>query len=176
LPCVITNCSNNYGPYQFPEKLIPLTILKALEGEPLPVYGRGENVRDWLFVEDHAEAILTVLERGDLGNTYLVGGSSERRNIDVVRSICRILDELRPDPAIGARESLIRFVPDRPGHDARYAIDASRLQRELGWSPTESFETGLRKTIEWYLDNQWWWERVRSGVYRGERLGLGAAS
>lgn len=175
LPVLVTNCSNNFGPYQFPEKLIPLTILNALEGKPLPVYGRGENVRDWLYVEDHAAAILSVLRSGRVGETYLVGGGSERRNIDVVRAICRVLDELRPNGAIGPRESLIRFVADRPGHDMRYAIDAAKIKRELGWSPTESFESGLRRTIEWYLDNGWWWERVRSGVYRGERLGLVAA-
>jgi len=173
LPVLTTNCSNNYGPYQFPEKLIPLMILNALEGKPLPVYGKGENVRDWLFVEDHAEAILTVLEKGRVGETYCIGGNSERRNIDVVRLICSIMDELVPDPTIGPRESLIRFVEDRPGHDLRYAIDASKIKRELGWQPRETFETGLRKTVAWYLENRTWWERVRSGAYRGERLGLG---
>ena len=173
LPVLVTNCSNNYGPYHFPEKLIPLTILNALEGKALPVYGAGANVRDWLYVEDHAEALLAVLQRGAVGETYLVGGRAERRNVDVVRAICRILDELQPDPRIGARESLIRFVADRPGHDQRYAIDPSKIERELGWRPTVTFEDGLRRTVVWYLENRWWWERVRSGVYRGERLGMG---
>jgi dTDP-glucose 4,6-dehydratase len=172
LPCLVTNCSNNYGPFQFPEKLIPLVILNALDGKPLPVYGRGENVRDWLFVDDHADAILTVLERGTVGETYAVGGHNERRNIDVVHAICDLVDELRPDPTIGSRRSLVTYVTDRPGHDLRYAIDASKIKRELGWTPAESFETGLRKTVRWYLENEWWWSRVRSGEYRGERLGL----
>ncbi|HEY0022644.1 MAG TPA: dTDP-glucose 4,6-dehydratase [Longimicrobium sp.] len=176
LPTLVTNCSNNYGPYQFPEKLIPLMVLSALEGRPLPVYGRGENVRDWLFVDDHVEALLAVLARGSVGETYVVGGASERRNIDVVRSVCRILDELRPDPGTGPREGLIRFVEDRPGHDLRYAIDASRIARELGWRPRETFETGLRRTVEWYLENPGWCERVLSGAYRLERLGAGAAA
>jgi len=164
LPCLITNCSNNYGPYQFPEKLIPLTILNALAGESIPVYARGENVRDWLFVDDHADAILAVLARGRVGETYLVGGNNERPNIDVVRRVCALLDEICPAPdAIGgSRESLITFVEDRPGHDFRYAIDAAKLRRELGWSPTESFESGLRKTVRWYVDNRWWWERLRA--------------
>ena len=175
LPCLITNCSNNYGPYQFPEKLIPLMILKGLAGEKLPVYGRGENVRDWLYVDDHARAILTVLERGRLGETYLVSGRSEMRNLDVVHRLCGLLDELAPDPRIGKREGLISFVADRPGHDLRYAIDASKLESELAWRPTESFESGLRKTVEWYLANRRWCERVQSGVYRGERLGRVAA-
>ena len=161
LPCLITNCSNNYGPYQFPEKLIPLTILNALAGESIPVYARGENVRDWLFVDDHADAILAVLARGRVGETYLVGGNNERANIDVVRRVCAILDEICPAPAT-RRESLITFVEDRPGHDFRYAIDAAKLRRELGWSPTESFESGLRKTVQWYVDNRWWWERLRA--------------
>jgi dTDP-glucose 4,6-dehydratase len=176
LPCLVTNCSNNYGPYQFPEKLIPLVILNALDGKPLPVYGRGENVRDWLFVDDHADAILTVLARGTVGETYAVGGHNERRNIDVVHAICDLVDELRPDAAIGSRRSLITYVTDRPGHDLRYAIDASKIKRELGWTPAESFETGLRKTVGWYLENEWWWSRVRSGEYRGERLGLSAVA
>ena len=165
LPCLITNCSNNYGPYQFPEKLIPLTILNALAGQSIPVYARGENVRDWLFVDDHADAILAVLARGRVGETYLVGGNNERPNIDVVRRVCAILDEICPAPdAIGkgGRESLITFVEDRPGHDVRYAIDAAKLRRELGWSPAESFESGLRKTVKWYVDNRWWWERLRA--------------
>jgi dTDP-glucose 4,6-dehydratase len=174
LPVVTTNCSNNYGPYQFPEKLIPLTIQNALAGRPLPVYGRGDNVRDWLFVEDHARALIIAFERGRPGETYNVGGESERRNIDVVRAICELVDELAPDAAIGPRASLITFVADRPGHDLRYAIDTAKARRELGWAPSETFETGLRKTVEWYLANQAWCERVQSGAYRGERLGLGA--
>ena len=172
LPVVVTNCSNNYGPYHFPEKLIPLVILNALEGKPLPVYGRGENVRDWLYVEDHAEALTLAAERGVAGESYNIGGHNERRNIDVVRAICALLDEMAPDPAIGPREALITFVPDRPGHDQRYAIDAAKIERELGWRPAETFESGLRKTVRWYLDNPAWWERVRSGIYRGERLGV----
>jgi dTDP-glucose 4,6-dehydratase len=174
LPTLTSNCSNNYGPYHFPEKLIPLTIIHALEGKKLPVYGRGENIRDWLFVEDHADALLTILERGRPGETYCVGGRNERRNIDVVREICALLDELAPDRAIGPRERLIEFVVDRPAHDGRYAIDASKIERELGWRPATSFETGLRATVEWYLANREWWGRVRSGKYRGERLGVGA--
>lgn len=172
LPIVVTNCSNNYGPHQFPEKLIPLVILNALEGEPLPVYGRGENVRDWLYVDDHAEALIVAAERGTVGESYNIGGHNEYRNIDVVRRICALVDELSPNPMIGPRESLITFVTDRPGHDMRYAIDASKIERELGWRPRETFESGLRKTVRWYLDNRRWWERVRSGIYRGERLGL----
>jgi dTDP-glucose 4,6-dehydratase len=175
LPVVTTNCSNNYGPYQFPEKLIPLMIQNALGGKPLPVYGRGENVRDWLYVDDHADALLVALERGRPGETYNVGGNSQRRNVEVVRAICELLDELAPDRRVGPRVSLIRFVADRPGHDLRYAIDASKIERELGWQPTETFESGLRKTVEWYLANQEWCERVQSGAYRGERLGLGTA-
>ncbi|MDF1504953.1 dTDP-glucose 4,6-dehydratase [Roseisolibacter sp. H3M3-2] len=172
LPVLVTNCSNNYGPYQFPEKLIPLTILNALAGERLPVYGRGENVRDWLFVEDHAEALAAAGARGAPGATYLVGGRAERRNLDVVRAICALVDELAPDAAIGPREALVTFVADRPGHDQRYAIDPSRTERALDWRPRETFESGLRRTVAWYLENRDWWERVRSGVYRGERLGL----
>jgi dTDP-glucose 4,6-dehydratase len=170
LPTIITNCSNNYGPFHFPEKLIPLTILNAVEGKPLPVYGRGENVRDWLYVEDHAEALILAVERGGVGESYNVGGRSERRNIDVVRAICDLVDEVIPDP-IGSRSRLIRFVEDRPGHDLRYAIDCSKIERELGWTPLETFETGLRKTVRWYLENRKWWENIRSGRYRGERLG-----
>lgn len=176
LPTLTSNCSNNYGPYHFPEKLIPLIILNGLAGKRLPVYGRGENVRDWLYVEDHAQALRTIFERGRPGETYTVGGNNERRNIDVVRTICALLDELNPDEKIGRRDGLIDYVTDRPGHDARYAIDPSKVERELGWRPRETFESGLRKTVQWYLDNRNWWERVRSGVYRGERLGLGAAS
>jgi len=171
LPAVMSNCSNNYGPYHFPEKLIPLVILNALEGAPLPVYGTGENVRDWLYVQDHAEALYLIATTGRLGESYNVGGASERTNIDVVRTICTILDEVRPDAAIGKREDLIRFVTDRPGHDARYAIDFSKLHTELGWSPRETFETGLRKTIAWYLANPAWWEPLRT-AYKGQRLGL----
>jgi dTDP-glucose 4,6-dehydratase len=172
LPTLVTNCSNNYGPYHFPEKLIPLVILNALEGKPLPVYGTGANVRDWLFVEDHAAALLLVAEKGSPGETYNIGGNNERRNIDVVRAICALMDEMAPNPALGSHENLITFVADRPGHDQRYAIDASKIERELGWTPAETFETGLRKTVRWYLDNRPWWERVRSGLYRGERLGI----
>jgi dTDP-glucose 4,6-dehydratase len=174
LPVVVTNCSNNYGPCQFPEKLIPLTLLKAVAGEPLPVYGRGENVRDWLFVEDHARALRTVVADGAPGETYNIGGDCERRNIDVVRAICRVLDELKPDP-IGPHERLIQYTTDRPGHDFRYAIDASKVRRELGWSPDETFDTGIRKTVQWYLANTAWAERVMSGAYRGERLGASSA-
>ena len=170
LPIVATNCSNNYGPYHFPEKLIPLMILNALEGKPLPVYGKGENIRDWLFVEDHADALLTVVTRGRLGESYNIGGNCERRNIDVVHAVCDLLDEIKPD-AQGSRRRLITYVTDRPGHDMRYAIDASKIKRELGWEPQQTFETGLRKTILWYLENQPWWEAIRSGVYQGERLG-----
>ncbi len=172
LPTLLTNCSNNYGPYHFPEKLIPLVILNALEGRPLPVYGRGENVRDWLYVEDHAEALVLVAERGRVGESYNIGGRNERRNIDVVRAVCALVDEMAPDASIGPREDLITYVADRPGHDLRYAIDAGKIEHELGWSPRETFETGLRKTVRWYLNNRTWWERVRSGGYRGERLGL----
>lgn len=173
VPTIITNCSNNYGPYQFPEKLIPLMIQHAVVGSKLPVYGRGENVRDWLYVEDHAEALMRVLERGRPGDTYNIGGSSERRNIDVVRAICALLDELAPSKDVGPRESLIEFVTDRPGHDFRYAIDSTKIERELGWRARETFNTGLRKTVEWYLANQTWCDRVQSGAYRGERLGHG---
>jgi dTDP-glucose 4,6-dehydratase len=172
LPVVVTNCSNNYGPYHFPEKLIPLIIINALEGLKLPVYGKGANVRDWLFVDDHARALLTVVTRGTVGETYCVGGRSEKANIDVVRTICALMDELAPSAKIGPRENLISFVADRPGHDMRYAIDASRIATDLGWEPRETFESGLRKTVEWYLANRTWWERIRSGVYRGERLGV----
>ena len=171
LPVVVTNCSNNYGPYHFPEKLIPLTILNALEGRPLPVYGRGENVRDWLYVEDHAAALILVAEQAAVGAGYNIGGHNERRNIEVVRAICALLDEMAPK-LDAPRESLITFVADRPGHDLRYAIDAGKIARELGWRPAESFGSGLRRTVRWYLDNRGWWEAVRSGAYRGERLGL----
>jgi dTDP-glucose 4,6-dehydratase len=171
LPVVISNCSNNYGPYHFPEKLIPLTILNALEGKPLPVYGTGENVRDWLYVEDHARALLSIAEKGRDGQGYNVGGNCERSNISVVRAICVLIDELCSD-SIGPRERLITFVKDRPGHDLRYAIDSRKIRRELGWQPQETFETGLRKTVKWYLTNRPWWEGIRSNVYSGERLGV----
>ncbi|MES2029800.1 MAG: dTDP-glucose 4,6-dehydratase [Pseudomonadota bacterium] len=171
LPTVMTNCSNNYGPYHFPEKLIPLTIINALEGKPLPVYGTGENIRDWLHVEDHAEALLQVAQRGSLGESYNIGGLNERTNVSVVRAICALVDEMAPDATIGPREKLITLVTDRPGHDARYAIDATKIETELGWTPSYSFESGLRQTVRWYIENRSWWERVRSGIYRGERLG-----
>jgi len=172
LPVVISNCSNNFGPCHFPEKLIPLTILNALEGKPLPVYGKGENVRDWLYVEDHARALLLIAERGRVGHGYNVGADCERSNIAVVRAICALMDELAPD-SIGPHERLITFVADRPGHDLRYAMDARKIRQELGWAPQETFATGLRKTVAWYLTNRAWWERIRSSVYRGERLGAG---
>jgi dTDP-glucose 4,6-dehydratase len=172
LPTLATNCSNNYGPYHFPEKLIPLAIIRALRGERLPVYGTGANVRDWLHVEDHAEALTLVLRKGRPGETYAVGGDSERRNIDVVRAICRLLDEFLPQSAHLPHEQLIEFVTDRPGHDQRYAIDAGKIRRELGWQPRHNIADGLRATVRWYLDNRSWWERVMSRAYRGERLGL----
>lgn len=171
LPVVLSNCSNNYGPYQFPEKLIPLTILNAMECKPLPVYGLGENVRDWLYVEDHARALLAIAERGANGGSYNVGGEAERRNIDVVRAICALIDEIAPDKKFGSREQLITHVADRPGHDARYAIDFSKLRSELEFAPRESFESGLKKTVQWYFDRRDWWEPLRTKVYGGERLG-----
>jgi dTDP-glucose 4,6-dehydratase len=176
LPVLISNSCNNYGPFQFPEKLIPLMIIKAIQGEELPVYGRGKNVRDWLFVDDHVRALLAIAQRGKVGESYLIGGNCERRNIDVVRAICSIVDEMMPDSTVGPREGLIRFVRDRPGHDLRYAVDPSKAERELAWSAKESFDSGLRKTVEWYVNNRSWWESVRSGLYRGERLGLGHRS
>jgi len=171
LPTVLSNCSNNYGPYHFPEKLIPVVILNALAGKPIPVYGQGENIRDWLYVEDHADALLTVLEKGSLGESYNIGGENERRNIDLVRTICGLLDDLRPKEIPHA--DLITFVTDRPGHDARYAIDPARLRTELGWRPSVTVEEGLAKTVAWYLDNEDWWRPLleRQGV--GERLGTG---
>jgi len=172
LPVVITNCSNNYGPYQFPEKLIPLMIRNAIAGKPLPVYGKGENVRDWLFVNDHAAALQLAFERGVPGETYNIGGAAERKNIDVVRDLCALIDELAPDAAIGPRTKLITYVTDRPGHDFRYAIDCSKIERELGWRREHTFREGLRETVQWYLDNQEWCDRIASGAYRGERLGL----
>ena len=165
LPVLTTNCSNNYGPYQFPEKLIPLMILNALEGKPLPVYGDGANVRDWLYVKDHCSAIRAVLERGRVGETYNIGGNSERKNLDVVGTICDLVDEMRPDAGMGSRRKLITFVKDRPGHDRRYAIDASKIARELNWKPEENFEDGLRRTVRWYLDHLDWVEGVRTGAY-----------
>lgn len=171
LPVLTTNCSNNYGPYQFPEKLIPLIIARALRGEALPVYGDGRNVRDWLFVGDHCSAIRRVLEAGRVGETYNVGGNAERENIEVVRTICRLLDQRRPLADGRARESLITFVTDRPGHDRRYAIDASKIERELGWSPTLTFEQGIERTVDWYLEHQAWVSRVLDGSYRLERIG-----
>jgi len=172
LPTMITNCSNNFGPWQFPEKLIPLVTLNAIEGKPLPVYGAGENVRDWLFVDDHAEALVTALTSGKPGATYLVGATNPRRNIDVVRSICALVDELAPSQAIGKRESLIQFVTDRPGHDFRYAINASATERALGWKPRHAFDDGLRATVAWYLENRAWCERIAGRTGR-DRLGLG---
>lgn len=175
LPVLITNCSNNYGPYHFPEKLIPLMILNALEGKPLPVYGQGLQVRDWLYVEDHARALYTVLTDGQVGETYNIGGHNEKRNIDVVHAICELLEELAPaKPAdVAHYRDLITHVQDRPGHDMRYAIDASKIQRDLGWAPQETFESGLRKTVQWYLDNQAWCRHVQDGSYQRERLGVG---
>lgn len=174
LPVVVTNCSNNYGPYHFPEKLIPLTILNALAGKPLPVYGNGEQIRDWLYVEDHARALYKVATEGESGETYNIGGHNERKNIDVVRTICSILDKVveQKPGNISQFADLITFVKDRPGHDLRYAIDATKIQRDLGWVPQETFESGIEKTVHWYLTNQNWWQRVLDGSYAGERLGL----
>ncbi|SMF94640.1 dTDP-glucose 4,6-dehydratase [Methylomagnum ishizawai] len=172
MPVLTTNCSNNYGPYQFPEKLIPLVTQNAMHGKPLPVYGTGSNIRDWLYVEDHCRAIERVLEAGIPGEVYNVGGNNEKTNLDVVHTICDLLDEMLPDSPHRPHRQLITFVADRPGHDQRYAIDAGKMRRELGWEPLETFETGLRKTVRWYLDNQTWCGRVMDGSYRGERLGL----
>ena len=174
LPTVLTNCSNNYGPFHFPEKLIPLVILNALDGKPLPVYGKGENVRDWLFVEDHARALALVMQQGKVGESYNIGGSAERTNLSVVESICDVLDKLRPTAE--PRRNLIEFVSDRPGHDMRYAIDASKIAGELGWRPSVTFEQGLETTVRWYLANEWWWRPLRDQRYAGERLGKGAAA
>ena len=173
LPVLITNCSNNYGPYHFPEKLIPLMILSALAGKPLPVYGNGQQVRDWLYVEDHARALLKVVCEGEVGETYNIGGHNEQKNLDVVRAICALLEELAPHKPSGVAryEDLITYVQDRPGHDLRYAIDAGKIERELGWVPQETFESGLRKTVQWYLDNLDWCRRVQDGSYQGQRLG-----
>ncbi|RLM18278.1 dTDP-glucose 4,6-dehydratase [Brenneria alni] len=174
LPVLVTNCSNNYGPYHFPEKLMPLIILNALKGKSLPVYGNGAQIRDWLYVEDHARALYKVVTEGKVGETYNIGGHNERKNIDVVTTICALLDELVPDRPAGIAHyaDLITYVADRPGHDMRYAIDAAKIERELGWKPQETFESGIRKTVEWYLDNEQWWSRVKDGSYAGERLGL----
>ena len=172
LPILITNCSNNYGPHQFPEKLIPLMIINCLHGKPLPVYGKGENVRDWLFVRDHCEAILTVLRKGKVGETYNIGGNNEIKNIDVIQIVCDVLDEILPRDNGLVYSELIHYVTDRPGHDFRYAIDATKIEKELGWSPMESFETGVRKTIQWYLDNRVWWKSIQDNTYRQERLGV----
>ena len=172
LPVIVTNCSNNYGPYHFPEKLIPLVILNALNAKPLPVYGNGQQIRDWLFVEDHARALYKVVTEGVVGETYNIGGHNEKQNIEVVKTICKILDELKPQANGQAYESLITFVKDRPGHDLRYAIDATKIQNELGWTPTETFETGIRKTVQWYLNNLDWCHRVQDGSYQRERLGV----
>lgn len=176
LPVIVTNCSNNYGPCHFPEKLIPLMILNALAGKPLPVYGDGQQIRDWLYVEDHARALYTVVTQGKTGETYNIGGHNEKTNLEVVRTICALMEELAPEKLQGVAryEDLITFVTDRPGHDARYAIDASKIGRELGWKPQETFESGIRKTVQWYLDNRSWWQRVLDGSYRLERLGTKA--
>ena len=175
LPVVITNCSNNYGPYQFPEKLIPLMILNALEGKPLPIYGKGDNVRDWLHVGDHANALRLVMNEGRIGETYNIGGHNEKTNLEVVRLVCELMDELVPDSPLTNHSSLITFVSDRPGHDQRYAIDAGKIQKELGWIPSETFESGLKKTVQWYLENEEWCHRVQDGSYRRERLGVSGA-
>ena len=171
-PVIVTNCSNNYGPYHFPEKLIPLVILNALDGKPLPVYGKGNQIRDWLYVEDHARALYKVVTEGEIGETYNIGGHNEKQNIEVVKTICKILDELKPQANHEAYDKLITFVKDRPGHDLRYAIDASKIANELGWKPKETFETGIRKTVEWYLNNMEWCRRVQDGSYQRERLGV----
>lgn len=175
LPTIVTNCSNNYGPYHFPEKLIPLMILNAIDGKPLPVYGDGMQIRDWLYVEDHARALYKVVTEGEIGETYNIGGHNEKANIEVVKTICSLLEEFVPKKPEGVQQyqDLITYVTDRPGHDVRYAIDASKIERELGWRPEESFETGIRKTVEWYLNNKQWWSRVLDGSYSLERLGQG---
>lgn len=177
-PTLITNCSNNYGPYHFPEKLIPLMILNALEGKPLPVYGEGTQVRDWLYVEDHARALYKVVTEGDIGETYNIGGHNEKQNIEVVHTLCDLLEELVPEKPEGVNQyrELVTHVQDRPGHDLRYAIDASKIQRDLGWTPEETFETGIRKTVQWYLENSEWCQRVQDGSYRRERLGTGEST
>ena len=174
LPTIVTNCSNNYGPYHFPEKLIPLVILNALDMKPLPIYGKGDQIRDWLFVEDHARALYQVVTEGVVGETYNIGGHNEKQNIEVVKTICKILDELKPESTGQKYETLITFVKDRPGHDLRYAIDAAKIEKELGWTPQETFETGIRKTVAWYLNNLDWCRRVQDGSYQRERLGVNA--
>ena len=171
LPILVTNCSNNYGPYQFPEKLIPVVILKCLRGEPIPVYGKGENIRDWLYVTDHAEALYAVLTKGRVGETYNIGGNNERQNIELVRTLCKLMDQLHPPAVHKSYQELITFVTDRPGHDLRYAIDPTKIKSELGWEPKEDFESGFRKTVQWYLENKEWWANILSGDYRLERLG-----
>jgi dTDP-glucose 4,6-dehydratase len=172
LPIIISNCSNNYGPFQFPEKLIPLMVLNCLQEKPLPVYGTGENIRDWLFVDDHCDAIHKIIEKGEIGETYNVGGNNEIKNINIVKIICNLLDNIRPSENLKSYQELITFVKDRPGHDFRYAIDSSKLQNKLGWSPKETFETGIRKTIEWYLENITWWQDIQNNTYQQERLGV----
>ena len=171
LPVLVTNCSNNYGPYQFPEKLIPVVILKCLRGEPIPVYGKGENIRDWLYVTDHAEALYTVTTKGRVGETYNIGGNNERQNIELVRTLCTLMDKFAPMDNAKSYEDLISFVTDRPGHDMRYAIDSTKIREELGWEPKEDFASGFRKTVKWYLDNQDWWQHILDGSYKLERLG-----
>ena len=172
LPVIISNCSNNYGPYQFPEKLIPLIILNCLSEKTLPVYGKGENIRDWLYVDDHCAAINNIIEQGNIGETYNVGGNNEIKNIDIVKTICNLLDNTRPSENLKSYQELITFVKDRPGHDFRYAIDSSKLQNKLGWTPKETFEMGIRKTIDWYLDNKTWWQDIQNNTYQQERLGV----
>lgn len=176
LPTLVTNCSNNYGPYHFPEKLIPLMILNALAGKSLPIYGDGKQVRDWLYVEDHARALIQVASKGEIGETYNIGGHNEKQNIEVVNTLCALLEELVPEKPAGIARyaDLITYVSDRPGHDLRYAIDAGKIERELGWVPQETFESGMRKTVQWYLENETWWQRVQDGSYQGQRLGVGA--
>ena len=175
IPAIVTNCSNNYGSHQFPEKLIPHVILSALQGHRLPLYGDGSQIRDWLYVDDHANALVKVMLKGAVGETYNIGGHNEKTNLEVVQAICELLEEFAPDKPLGVDKyrDLIIFVKDRPGHDARYAIDASKIERELGWVPAESFESGLKRTVQWYLDNREWWERVLSGAYKFERIGEG---
>jgi dTDP-glucose 4,6-dehydratase len=175
LPTLVTNCSNNYGPYHFPEKLIPLMIIKGLAGEPLPIYGKGDNVRDWLFVDDHVRALTRVFEAGTPGQTYIIGGRAERTNLEVVKAVCACLDRLRPRPDGRSYETQISYVTDRPGHDQRYAVDPSKLERELGWRAEVAFEAGIEATARWYLDNEWWWRPILSGAYSGERLGVKSA-
>ncbi len=173
LPVIVTNCSNNYGPYQFPEKLIPVVILKCLQGEPIPVYGKGENIRDWLYVEDHCEALTVALQRGEVGQTYNIGGNNERTNLDLVRMLCQIMDKLQPRSDGQSYQQQITFVTDRPGHDLRYAIDPTKIRDQLGWQPRQDHQSGFRKTVQWYLDNRQWWSAILNGQYKMERLGSG---